>query len=163
MADKKISELIEDTSPSTDDLIVTVNDPGGTSTNRKVTIGNLYKAYRRKYSTFVANSNTNITSLVNEVVRVDTTSGPVTLTVSDYSTKAMGDKISVVDVGGNSLANNITINWDSFVSSNPNTSIAGELDNTAIIAANYAFASFSLLEKANGDYVWILDTAVTTT
>jgi hypothetical protein len=41
MADQKISELTADTSPTADDLIVTVNDPGGTPTNKKVTLGNL--------------------------------------------------------------------------------------------------------------------------
>jgi hypothetical protein len=38
----KISELTEDTSPSSDDLIVTVNDPSGTPSNKKVTISNLF-------------------------------------------------------------------------------------------------------------------------
>jgi hypothetical protein len=41
MADTKITALTEDTTPSTDDLIVTVNDPGGSPANRKVTLGNL--------------------------------------------------------------------------------------------------------------------------
>lgn len=43
MADTKISELTADTSPTTDDLVVTVNNPGGTPANRKVTIANLSK------------------------------------------------------------------------------------------------------------------------
>lgn len=41
MADQKITQLTEDTSPSSDDLIVTVNDPGGTPTNKKVQLVNL--------------------------------------------------------------------------------------------------------------------------
>lgn len=41
MADTKISDLSADTSPSSDDLIVTVNDPSGTPANKKVTIANL--------------------------------------------------------------------------------------------------------------------------
>lgn len=41
MADAKISALTEDASPTSDDLTVTVNDPGGTPANRKVTLGNL--------------------------------------------------------------------------------------------------------------------------
>jgi hypothetical protein len=40
MADAKISALTADTSPTSDDLIVTVNDPAGTPANRKVTLGN---------------------------------------------------------------------------------------------------------------------------
>ena len=38
MADTKISDLTADASPSGDDLIVTVHDPGGTPVNRKVTL-----------------------------------------------------------------------------------------------------------------------------
>src|SRR3989344_7178392 len=40
MADQKITQLTEDTAPSSDDLVVTVNDPAGTPANRKLTIGN---------------------------------------------------------------------------------------------------------------------------
>ena len=38
MADTKISGLTADTSPTGDDLIVTVNDPAGTPANKKVTV-----------------------------------------------------------------------------------------------------------------------------
>jgi len=44
MADKKITDLTADTSPTSDDLIVTVTDPGGTPASRKVTLANLWKA-----------------------------------------------------------------------------------------------------------------------
>lgn len=40
MPDSKISALTADTSPTSDDLIPTVNDPSGTPANRKVTLGN---------------------------------------------------------------------------------------------------------------------------
>lgn len=43
MADTKITALAADTAPSADDLLVTVNDPGGTPANRKVSIGDLQK------------------------------------------------------------------------------------------------------------------------
>jgi hypothetical protein len=39
---KKITQFDEDTTPSSDDLLLTVNDPGGTPINKKVTIGNLF-------------------------------------------------------------------------------------------------------------------------
>lgn len=42
MADKKISELIAITNLSSDDLLITVNDPAGTPESRKVTVGNLF-------------------------------------------------------------------------------------------------------------------------
>src|ERR1051326_9158900 len=44
MADSKSSGLTADTSPTSDDLIVTVNDPGGTPANKKVTLANLFAA-----------------------------------------------------------------------------------------------------------------------
>lgn len=47
MADTKISALTADTSPTTDDLVVTVNDPGGTPANRKVTLANLITLFRK--------------------------------------------------------------------------------------------------------------------
>jgi hypothetical protein len=42
-ADTKITGLAADTAPTTDDLLVTVNDPVGTPANKKVTLGNLSK------------------------------------------------------------------------------------------------------------------------
>lgn len=45
MANLKISQLTADAAPTTDDLVVTVNDPGGTPATRKVTIANLIKAF----------------------------------------------------------------------------------------------------------------------
>lgn len=41
MANTKITALTSDTSPTSDDLILTVNDPAGSPTNRKVTAGNI--------------------------------------------------------------------------------------------------------------------------
>lgn len=44
MANLKISQLTADTAPTADDLVVTVNDPGGTPATRKATITNFTKA-----------------------------------------------------------------------------------------------------------------------
>jgi|SRR6185503_7276836 len=41
MADQKVTELTADTSPTSDDLVVTVNDPSGTPGNKKVTLATL--------------------------------------------------------------------------------------------------------------------------
>lgn len=41
MPNLKVTQLTADTSPSGDDLVLTVNDPGGTPANRKVTAANL--------------------------------------------------------------------------------------------------------------------------
>ena len=43
VADKKITELTADTAPTSDDLVMTVNDPAGTPANRKVTLSNFIK------------------------------------------------------------------------------------------------------------------------
>lgn len=56
MANNKISELVADTSPTSDDLIITVNDVAGTPANKKVTIANLNAALVHDTLTgFVAN------------------------------------------------------------------------------------------------------------
>lgn len=39
---KKISELAEQTAPSTDDLLVIVDSPSGTAVTKKATVGNLF-------------------------------------------------------------------------------------------------------------------------
>lgn len=44
MPDAKITELTEDTSPSLDDLLVSVNAPGTTPANRKIALCNLWSA-----------------------------------------------------------------------------------------------------------------------
>jgi len=41
MADTKLIDLVEDTSPTTDDLVYVVNSPGGTPGDKKVTLANL--------------------------------------------------------------------------------------------------------------------------
>lgn len=41
MADSKLADLTEDTSPTGDDLVYTVNDPAGTPADRKVKLKNL--------------------------------------------------------------------------------------------------------------------------
>lgn len=41
MADQKITQFTADSTPTSDDLLVTVNDPSGTPANKKVTIGDL--------------------------------------------------------------------------------------------------------------------------
>jgi len=42
MADKKVSALSAITNLSQDDLLLVVDDPAGTPTSKKVTVGNLF-------------------------------------------------------------------------------------------------------------------------
>lgn len=51
MAAKKITEYTADASPTSDDLVLTVNDPGGSPANRKVTLANLYAAFASWFTT----------------------------------------------------------------------------------------------------------------
>ena len=44
MANKKISEFTENTTPAAEDFVGTVDDPSGTPLSRKVTLANLFKA-----------------------------------------------------------------------------------------------------------------------
>jgi hypothetical protein len=44
MADQKITDLTADTSPTSDDLVIIVNDPAGTPANKKVTLASLFAA-----------------------------------------------------------------------------------------------------------------------
>lgn len=49
MANKKITDFTADTAPTSDDLIPTVNDPGGTPTNKKSTLGNVFQAFKNMF------------------------------------------------------------------------------------------------------------------
>ncbi len=68
MADTKITGLAADTSPTSDDLTVTVNDPAGTPANKKVTLGNLItKAHGL--------SDTTVIGVASGVIAAATTTG----------------------------------------------------------------------------------------
>lgn len=71
MADraKKISELTALTAPSTDDLLVIVDDPSGNSATKKVTVGN----FLNNAAANVTVSNTHYLSANNLVIRRRTT------------------------------------------------------------------------------------------
>lgn len=63
MADLKVTQFTADTSPTSDDLIPTINDPGGTPGNRKVTLANaITKAHGLSDSTVVGVSGGVLTS-----------------------------------------------------------------------------------------------------
>jgi hypothetical protein len=86
MADQKITQLTEDTSPSATDLVVTVKDPSGTPTNKKVQIQNLLPA-----TNFVQEHNTDGTHKVVTLTQQSSTppnpaSGKVKIYTGDGST-----------------------------------------------------------------------------
>jgi hypothetical protein len=53
MADNKITALTEDTAPLSTDLVMTVDDPGGSPINKKVTIANLTKAVQAQIDALI--------------------------------------------------------------------------------------------------------------
>ena len=88
---KKLTDLTEDTSPTSDDLVMTVNDPGGTAANRKVTISNLFGSslYSRigqglTAQTFTASdASPDVTNGGTEVVQLWRTADTTTITDFD--------------------------------------------------------------------------------
>lgn len=85
MADSKISGLAEDTTPSADDLLVTVNDPAGTPANKKVTVDNLDTFLSATTKTLTnktltspkINENVALTATATELNHVDGVTSPI--------------------------------------------------------------------------------------
>lgn len=82
MADSKLADLTADASPTSDDLIYTVNSPGGTPADRKVTLANLASALAGMAGmtgAFVAQS----TYDANTILKADVDNTPEALTVAE--------------------------------------------------------------------------------
>lgn len=80
-ANSKVSALTADASPTSDDLVYTVNDPGGTAASRKCTLANL----RTLMTTDIGDLNLNADS------ELTISSGAVTATQSFHSVDTEGD------------------------------------------------------------------------
>lgn len=85
MADTKITALTADTSPTSDDLVVTVNDPGGTPANRKVTAGNLITKAHGLSDGILKVSSGVITSDTDGIDTTDLASGVLDIDLSSVS------------------------------------------------------------------------------
>lgn len=55
MADSKLTALTEDTSPGTDSVIYTIDDPAGSPVDRKVTLSNLFSSLYASLSITLTN------------------------------------------------------------------------------------------------------------
>lgn len=86
-ANVKITEMTEDTAPTTDDLTVTVNAPSGSAANRKVTLANLTKGLNVSNVTTgtlpVANGGTGATALTDLITLGTHTTGGYAASVSE--------------------------------------------------------------------------------
>lgn len=93
-ADTKITELDADTAPTTDDLVVTVDSPGSSPVNKKVTLGNFSAAMAKLFATTTFGAGSAITWTFDASAGTDTT-----LTFGD----------NTVTVGGNFFATSIGV------------------------------------------------------
>lgn len=115
MADTKISGLTADTTPTSDDIIPTVNDPGGTPANKKVTLANaITKAHGLSDSTVVGVSSGILTSGVDVAV---TDGGTGSSTASGARTNlgvAIGSDVQAFDADLATIAG-LTATTDNFM------------------------------------------------
>jgi hypothetical protein len=79
VADAKITSFSADTTPTVDDLVPTVNDPGGTPANKKVTIANLVPSF----GAASARVDTSQTTASTSYTDLATTGPAVTVTISN--------------------------------------------------------------------------------
>lgn len=121
MPDLKITQLGEDTSPTLDDLLTTVNNPGGTPVNKKVTISN-FKLLINK-NILSAQTNDYIALPTDDVIICNkTTDMVITLPLSIGTGKRYDIKninTGMVTVSGNSIdkidgeSTQLLSKWDS--------------------------------------------------
>lgn len=164
MAGRKITQLDEDTNPSSDDFIITVNNPDSDPINAKVRLSNLFKVFRsaNRPSDVVISSSGDIEDYVSrsEGVRVNTLNSAVTLSVGNYVAE-VGDCFSVVDVAGNASENNITIDFTNFFFSREG-SVMGEPSNEIVIASDYSYVTFLLMKDHEDKWLWTIAESTTT-
>lgn len=100
-ADAKISALSADTSPTSDDLTVTVNDPSGTPANKKVTLGNLItKAHGL--------SDTTVLGVSSSVIAAASTTGSGNVVLATAPTMTLTNATSLpISTGLTGLGGNV--------------------------------------------------------
>lgn len=101
MSDLKITGLTADTTPTTDDLVVTVNDPAGTPTNKKVAVGDLITA-----STLPAGSVVQVVTANFSASATGTTTIPLDNTAPQNTE---GDEYMTLAITPKSATNNLVI------------------------------------------------------
>jgi len=92
LANTKITALTEDTAPTGDDLLVTVNDPAGTPANRKLTITNFLKLMVANVTvqTFTANGTYTPTSGMKKCLLIAVGAGAAGGAVTNLDESAGG-------------------------------------------------------------------------
>lgn len=134
MADQKITQLTPDTAPTTDDVIVTVNDPGGTPANKKVTLGNLLPFYAASGDVVITSQSTSSSSFTDLA-----TTGPSATVVIGPNGKALITLTADFSNGTNAY------NAMSFAASGANTISASDDRALAASGTNQHAYSWSYL------------------
>lgn len=93
--------LTVDTAPTSDDLIFTVNDPGGTPANRKVTIANLFANVDIiKAATVTATNITGATNMQTTNISASLLTATTVSATNVYATTITGTTVSATNVVG---------------------------------------------------------------
>jgi hypothetical protein len=118
MADTKLSALTADASPTSDDLVYVVNDPGGTPASRKVTLANIKTLMSASPTLVTPTLGVASATTINKVALTAPATGSTltiadgkTLTASNSGTLAGGDAFVLAIAAGKTLtaSNSITL------------------------------------------------------
>lgn len=119
MADVLISDLTADTSPTSDDLMETLNDPAGTPASKKVTLGNaITKAHGLSDSTVVGVASGVLTSGTDVAVADGGTGASTASNARTNLGLAIGTDVQAYDADLTALAGDFT---------SPTTTVAAKL------------------------------------
>lgn len=123
MTDQKVTQLSADTTPSTDDLVMTVNDPGGTPASKKVTLSNLFSVIWAAVTNAATAKTTPIAADKLSIVDTEAVNVIKSLTIGDFI-KAYYAPDGVMINGKLSVtvaSNNITVALKTLAGNNPST------------------------------------------
>jgi hypothetical protein len=102
MADTKLSALTADASPTSDDLVYVVNDPGGTPASRKVTLANVKTLMSASPTLVTPTLGVASATSINKVALTAPATGS-TLTIADGKTLTASSSTTIAGTDGKTL------------------------------------------------------------
>jgi hypothetical protein len=105
-ADSTVSDLAEDTTPTADDLLYVVNDPGGTPASKKATIDNVLNVYNAKSATL---TNKTLTAPIMSTVTVSGNTVTLPAAADTLVGKATTDTLTNKTLDAEGTGNIITL------------------------------------------------------